>query len=93
MHGDVPQGNGARRIDSSSFPPVEGELLPPSEGNRQSLCPAKLAVFTWFTQSHTVVLAPPPNGSTLQVPLPHTLQPCVPPSDPATQVAAAAAFG
>jgi hypothetical protein len=68
-------------------------LFPASDGNRQSLWPAKLAAFTWLIQSHTVVGTPIASRSTLHVPLTHVLHPCAPPSEFAAHVAAAAAFG
>ena len=89
--GCVPQGGGLSRIVSSSRGLHVGQVLrPASDGSRQSLCPAKFAALSWLTQSHTVVIAPKPAGSTSHVPL-HVLHPTVPPWD--AQVAAAAAFG
>src|SRR5262249_24981746 len=81
------------RIVSSSSALVGGTLRPPSDGSRQSPCPANLAAFAWLTQSHTVVMAPAPFGSTSHVPLVHVLHPAAAPSACAAQVAAAAAFG
>jgi hypothetical protein len=81
-------------IVSNSFTPEEQQLTapqalqPPSEGSRQSPCPAKSATFTWLIQSHTVVIP-----FTTHDPLMQVLHPSVPPSACAAQVAAAAAFG
>src|SRR5262245_7987503 len=95
MQGLVPHGYGASRIVSSSLEPVAGELWPPSDGSRQSLCPAKFATFSRRTHSHTVVIAPVPIGSTLHVHVcpPHVPHPTVPPSACAKQAAAAARVG
>src|SRR5262249_49602313 len=100
MHGLVAHWYGPSRIVSSSCGvqgqlklPLKQELQPPSDGSRQSLCPAKFAAFTSLSQSHTVVIAPSPPQLTLHVPLAHVLHACVPPSERAAQVAAAAAFG
>jgi len=58
------------------------------------LCPAKFAAFSWFSQSHTVVMAlAPMRALRTQVPLAQVLLAVVPPSDSAAQVAASAAVG
>src|SRR5690242_13027153 len=91
MHGLGPQGYGARTIVSNSLTPVPvgGELLPPSDGSRQSLWPAKLSWFTRLIQSQTVV-----TPRIWHVPLAHVWQPSGgPPSACAAQVSAAATFG
>src|SRR5262245_35258330 len=81
----VPHGCTGSRIVSNSCalhdvhwfdppgPLVKHELHPDSDGNRQSLCPAKLAAFSWLTQSHTVVI----DDGTWHVPSPpaHCSQP------------------
>src|SRR5690242_1598830 len=79
-------GYGARRIDSSSRGShVAHVLRPPSNGSLQSLCPAKLATFSWLIQSQIVV--PVLARGVMHTSTAHVPQP-IPPSCPAHVVAA-----